>query len=135
MSWNVRRLWELILHKYLTNIYLCWKFALPSTTLISNSGHFKRFQLNDLLIQLINLVNIFWYTPSSPSSFISTGLITFMTSLFAVKWVKHFVSSYTAHKMKFSIKDFFIFCAVLGCRNKNFSWINIGKVIQMFMIH
>ena len=49
----------LILHKYITNIYLCWEFAVPNTTLLSISGHFKRFQLNDPLSQLTNMANIF----------------------------------------------------------------------------
>ena len=44
---------------YLTNIYLYWEFALPRTTLLSVSGHFKRFQLHNLLSQLTNLANIF----------------------------------------------------------------------------
>ena len=59
MNWNVWRLWELALHEYLTNIYLSWEFALPSTTLLSISVHFKWFRLNDLLSQLINSDNIF----------------------------------------------------------------------------
>ena len=44
---------------YSTNIYLYWKSALSITTLSSVSGHFKRFQLHNLLSQLTNLANIF----------------------------------------------------------------------------
>ena len=51
MSWVFWRIWELILRKYLTNIYLCWEFALPTSTILSISRYFKRFQLNDLLSQ------------------------------------------------------------------------------------
>ena len=58
MSWNIWRLWEPTLHEHLTNIYLYWKFALPTSTLLSASRHFKRFQLNNVFSQL----NIFWWT-------------------------------------------------------------------------
>ena len=37
VSSDVWRHWEL--QKCLTNIYLSWEFALPSTTILSNSGH------------------------------------------------------------------------------------------------
>ena len=52
---------KLTLHKHLTNIYLCWKFALLPWSI---SGHFKRFQLNDLSCQLTKLANIFLWTAS-----------------------------------------------------------------------
>ena len=35
------------------------EFALPISTLLVISGHFKQFQLNDLLSQLAKLANIF----------------------------------------------------------------------------
>ena len=38
MSWNVWRLWELTLHKYLTNVYLSTGFAIPASALSSTSG-------------------------------------------------------------------------------------------------
>ena len=34
------------LHKYLTNIYLCWEFALPTSTLLDISRNFNA-NLND----------------------------------------------------------------------------------------
>ena len=37
----------------------CWKFALPTPTLLSISGHFKQFQLNDLPSQLTKFSKIF----------------------------------------------------------------------------
>ena len=37
----LKTLWELTLHKYLTSIYLCWEFGLPTSTLLSISGHFN----------------------------------------------------------------------------------------------
>ena len=67
---SVKRFWELTLHKYLTNIYLCWEFALPTTTSLSFSGHFKRFQLNDILNKVTNFGNIFDKL-SAPSEFFS----------------------------------------------------------------
>ena len=69
MRWNVWRLWQLVLHEYLTNIYLSWEFALPSTTLLSISVHLMRFELNDLLGQLINLDNILDKLPGPPEFF------------------------------------------------------------------
>ena len=69
MTWNVWRLWELTLHKYLRNVYLCWEFALPSFTLLSISVHFKQSQLNDFPSQPTKLVNIFLKTPSPPQNF------------------------------------------------------------------
>ena len=50
----------------LTNIYLCWEFGLPSSTLLSISGHFKWFQKSNPLSQLTNLANMFWETPIPP---------------------------------------------------------------------
>ena len=83
MSWNIWRLWEPTLHEHLTNIYLYWKFALPTSTLLSASRHFKRFQLNNVFSQL----NIFWWTPSPPppqNFFISADLVV-QTTLFRSK--------------------------------------------------
>ena len=54
------------LHKYLTNIYLCWEFALPTSSLLSISGHFKRFQLSYLPSHLIKLANIFYKRAAPP---------------------------------------------------------------------
>ena len=50
---------ELTLHKYMTNIYLCWEFALLTSTLLSIFAYFKRFQLNNLLSQLPNWSTFF----------------------------------------------------------------------------
>ena len=71
MTWNVWRLWELTLHKYLTNIYLCWKFTLHTSTLLSISGHFKRFQLNHPPCQLTKFINVFCNELSAPPEFFS----------------------------------------------------------------
>ena len=60
------RLWELALDKYLTNICLCRKFTLHTSTLLIISGHFKRFQLNHPPSQPTNFVNIFFYEIPDP---------------------------------------------------------------------
>ena len=53
------------------SLYLSWESALPSTTLLSISVHLKRFQLSDLLSQLINLDNIFLDKLPAPPEFFS----------------------------------------------------------------
>ena len=45
--------------KCLRNIFFGWELALPTSTLLIISGHFKRFQWNDLISQLTKIVNIF----------------------------------------------------------------------------
>ena len=42
-----------------------WEFALSTTTLLSISGHFKQFHLNDLLNQLTNLATFLDKLPAS----------------------------------------------------------------------
>ena len=73
MTWNVWWFKELTRHKYLTNIYLCWEFALPTSTILNIYGHFKQFQLNYLPSHLSKLAKIFLETsshPVPPSNFI-----------------------------------------------------------------
>ena len=62
------------LDETLINIYLSREFALPSTTILNICVHFKRFQLNDLISQLINLGNIF--LDKLPTPQISRDLLT-----------------------------------------------------------
>ena len=50
---------EPALNRYLTNIYLCWEFALLISIVLCISRHFKRFQLNNLLSQQPNWATSF----------------------------------------------------------------------------
>ena len=71
MTWNVWRFWELTLHKYLKNISLSRKFTLHTSTLLSISGHFKRFQLNHPPSQVTKFVNSVFYELPAPAEFFS----------------------------------------------------------------
>ena len=106
MNWNFWKLWELALLKYFTDIYLSWKFALQSTTLLSISVHLKRFQINVVLSQLINLDNIFLdKLPAHPPQnfFYFYGPVNiFQLSLLCYRQLQPFISRNNWHLYKIS---------------------------------
>ena len=90
--------WTSNVHHSLTNIYLYWEFALPTSTLLNILEHFKRFQLNNLLSQVTKLATFFDKLPASQNLiFISTDLV--VVKNFAICTRKHLYRSLSLIKV------------------------------------
>ena len=61
------KLWELTPHKYLTNIYLCWEFVLPFSTLLRISWHFNT-NLNGSEWHFLPPIPRSWFSLNNPET-------------------------------------------------------------------